>query len=463
MSDEPRGRWLNARLAFFLTLAVPLATAPAQRAATHSVEGIAYDSLAGAPLRRAVVTAPTAGRSVTTDDRGRFRLDSMPVGVQVITLQHSAFDSLGLSGTSARVSVRSGMPRVVLAVPSFASLWGAVCQSAVLPNTAIIFGTVRSTQESNQRQPFAVDGEWDELVGGGRDIASVAQRHWRLRTTTDSLGNFALCGVAREPELLLTLRRDSSATNVIGRAVVNVAQRQVQRHDFTVERTRTTPETQSPTAPSGATLPARSIIRGVIRSTSGQPVANATLRVDSLREVRTTSNGTFLVDSVAAGFPRVSVVAIGMQPYATTVALAEGDTAQLAITLSPVTTLASMKVSATNLSTRLRDIAERQRMGLGAMRDSATIKQYPSVNAVLRTMNGVRIVERSRLQFTLSITGCGKIDVRLDGVPSTAEDLALLDTRDIALIELYRRVIPSELQSNRGCPLMVWTKRGLTP
>lgn len=95
MSDEPRGRWLNARLAFFLTLAVPLATAHAQRASTFSVEGIAYDSLAGAPLRRAVVTAPTAGRSVTTDDRGRFRLDSMPVGVQVITLQHSAFDSLG--------------------------------------------------------------------------------------------------------------------------------------------------------------------------------------------------------------------------------------------------------------------------------------------------------------------------------------------------------------------------------
>jgi hypothetical protein len=59
------------------------------------------------------------------------------------------------------------------------------------------------------------------------------------------------------------------------------------------------------------------------------------------------------------------------------------------------------------------------------------------------------------------VQGCGNLDFRLDGHPSTQEDFALLDPQSIAAVEVYRRTIPAELMSNRGCPIMVWTKGGL--
>jgi hypothetical protein len=145
-----------------------------------------------------------------------------------------------------------------------------------------------------------------------------------------------------------------------------------------------------------------------------------------------------------------------------TVNLLAGDTARLTIPLGSVQSLGAVSVTATILSTRLRDIEERKRMGFGDQRDSTEIRNYPSLIAVLGTINGVRIRQgASRMNVVLNLDGCGAVDYRVDGHPSTIEDIALLDAKDIAAIEVYRRTIPAELMSRRGCPVVVWTKRGL--
>ncbi|MEQ1693707.1 MAG: carboxypeptidase regulatory-like domain-containing protein, partial [Gemmatimonas sp.] len=106
---------------FVLTFSATVGAQPVARAAR--VEGIAYDSLAKRALRNAFIAVTGTSRSTTSDDKGRFRLDSVPEGPQQFTMQHAVFDTLGLSGVSARVLVQQKTPRVTLAVPSFETLW----------------------------------------------------------------------------------------------------------------------------------------------------------------------------------------------------------------------------------------------------------------------------------------------------------------------------------------------------
>ncbi len=437
------------------------------------VEGLAFDSLTNQPLPGAFISAAGTGRSATSDGKGRFRLDSVPAGEHLLTMQHAAFDSLGLSGASVRVAVRNRMPRVTLAVPSFATLWRAACGDAERPRDGtLLYGAVRDATTNAPLGERAVEGVWTELVGGGRTMKSVGQRRWRLATVTDARGEYALCGVAVGTPIMLRVPRDTSASGPADSLLVPASMTRVRRQDVLVAPVeRSTPLASTPSNPDSArTTPlvdtasrpsATGVIVGIVTNAAGTPVANAAVAVDTLPEVRTNDEGRFFFREVASGSRQVAVVAIGLQPSTTTVNLLAGDTARVTIPLARVQSLEAVSVKATILSTRLRDIEERKRMGFGDMRDSTEIRNYPSLVAVLRTINGVQVRQgASRLNVVIQLGGCAP-DIRVDGHPSTVEDFALMDPQDIAAIEVYRRTIPSELMTKRGCPIMVWTKRGL--
>jgi hypothetical protein len=456
-------------------LAAPTTRTMAQEAPRLvRVEGVAFDSLSNRPLADAFVAAAGTGRSATSDNKGRFRLDSVPEGEQTLTMQHAAFDSLGLSGASVRVMVRNRMPRIVLAVPSFATLWRVACGAAELPRDgALLYGVLRDATTNQPLAARAVEGVWTELVGGGRTVESVGQRRWRLSTVTDERGEYALCGVAIGTPIMLRVPRDTSASAPADSLESSASITRVRRQDILVataapqairdtamvgvDATRTAPMRDSTSRP-----PATGVIVGVVTNASGTPIANAAVAVDTFPEVRTNDEGRFFVREVAAGSRQIAVAAIGLQPSTATVNLLAGDTAQLTIPLNSVQSLEAVRVRATILSTRLRDIEERKRTGFGDQRDSTEIRKYPSLVAVLRTINGVQVRQgASRMNVVIQMAGCSGLDIRVDGHPSTVEDFALMDPQDIAAIEVYRRTIPSELMSKRGCPIMVWTKRGL--
>jgi Carboxypeptidase regulatory-like domain len=438
------------------------------------VEGTAYDSLATRPLPGAFVSATGTGRSTTSDSKGRFRLDSVPEGEHTLTMQHAAFDSLGLSGASVRVVVRNRMPRVTLAVPSFSTLWRAACGAAEIPaEGTLLYGALRDATNNAPLAERAVEGGWTELVGGGRTMESVGQRRWRLSTVTDARGEYVLCGVGMGTPITLRVPRDTSSSGPADSLEVLASMTRVRRQDMLIATaapqalrevaTFGTDSSRTASAPDTTSRPsAVGVISGIVTNAAGTPVGNAAVAVDTFPEVRTNDEGRFFVREVPAGSRQVGVVAIGLQPSTTTVNLLAGDTARLSIPLGTAQSLGAVRVTATILSTRLRDIEERKRMGFGDQRDSTEIRNYPSLIAVLRTINGVRVRQgASRLNVVLSLDGCGAVDYRVDGHPSTIEDIALLDAKDIAAIEVYRRTIPSELMSRRGCPVVVWTKRGL--
>src|SRR5688572_10472688 len=66
------------------------------------VNGVAFDSLRGQPLKEALIKIIGLQGTATTDDRGRFRFDSVSPGVRTFIVQHPLLDSAGFPGISRR-------------------------------------------------------------------------------------------------------------------------------------------------------------------------------------------------------------------------------------------------------------------------------------------------------------------------------------------------------------------------
>jgi hypothetical protein len=445
------------------------------------VDGMAYDSLSKRPLRDAFVSVTGTARSTTSDNNGRFRLDSVPVGEHQFVMQHAAFDSIGLSGVSARVLVQPKMARLVLAVPSFATLWGAACGDSPVPrDSVLVYGSVRDAANGAAAANAAVEVSWVDLVGGGRSLASIGQRKWRRETTTDRLGEFALCGVPIGTALTLRSALDPLDSLSVSTLALDASTVRVRRYDMLVARVQpvATPPEVDPTTvardtnASATSTPATQVIGaptgvliGTVTTAAGAPIGNAAVAVDTMPEIRTGEDGRFIVREVPAGSRQVSIVAIGLLPLTVTVNLLANDTVRMTIPMSAVTTLSAVKVVSTVISTRIRGYEERKRNSNGAFRDSTELKNYPEFSSVLRTVPSVTI--RGRGLGGLRIGSCSEasesIDWRIDGHPTTADVVAVIDMQSIAATEIYRRGIPSELMGKRGygCAVWIWTKRGL--
>jgi hypothetical protein len=101
-------------------------------------------------------------------------------------------------------------------------------------------------------------------------------------------------------------------------------------------------------------------------------------------------------------------------------------------------------------------------MGFGAFRDSTEVKNYPSISSVMRTVPSTYIKDRN--MNTLRIRTCRadleQIDFRIDGHPTTADVLTILDPRTVAAMEIFSgSQIPSDVMGRKKycAAVLVWT------
>jgi hypothetical protein len=424
--------------------AAPL-TATLAAQPTQPLRGTVFDSVRAAPLADATVRVIGAPAFAKTDEKGRFRFDSVALGQLELAVEHPLLDSIGLYELTARVD-HDGKREHKLGVPSFATMWRAICGRPAPSDSGLLYGTVTNAESQAARQA-TVTVAWLEAYRDGD--GKLGQRRISYETRTDSLGRFTACGLPTDEPFTLKARGD--AADSLSRIELPLPPRssRVLRQDVMLGADIIADGPAS-NAPMG-------VVRGTVMGLDGAPVAGTRVAIVGLPDVRSDSAGRFFLRDIPTGSREIEALAVGRTPQSMLVTVRQRDTAVVNFTLDRVTTLANVRTEATVLVEFTRAFEERKKSGLGRFRDSLEVERTPSMVAALSAFpnvsartgsGGVPIV---RLPKPPGITnGASQCIARLyvDGRPDIWERVASMLPRDVAWIEVYARPaqMPAEYQ-----------------
>ncbi len=469
------------------------AQAPAAAAAAPArgaVRGVALDSLTGRPLAGAAVFVEGTARTAAADSAGRFVLDSVPAGPQVVSVTHAVLEEAGLDGLAAPVTVvAGGAADVRLATPSRRTLWGRLCPGP-WPGDRVgaLFGEVRDAATGAHVAGARAAVAWTAVSRHGRRLGVG---RGAAAATTDSLGTYRLCGVPLDAELAV----DAAAGPLdSARAQVTLVGQPYARVDLWVggaaapagasdeggagaERATAAGGTAPGDAPARP-APARgtAALVGVVRDTLGAPRRGARVTVDGVegREAVTDADGRFRLAGLPAGTRPVVVRALGFAPQVVNVALRPRRDAEVAVALARVVRLARVTARAARSPATSRlfdDIARRRRVGFASVIDSTTIQRWPQLRTAIQQLPFVRLgsVGAGVWGLVAPNTGC-VMPVAVDRRLADWEEVVDLPPDYVLAVEVYRRPqqVPAELQGllaqaagmgRPACGLaLVWTR-----
>ncbi len=420
------------------------------------LRGVVYDSLAHKPLADATVRLMGAAAFAKTDEKGRFRLDSVATGTVELSVEHPMLDSLGLYELAARVP-HDGKKEHKLGVPSMATMSRAICGRELPGDSAIVYGTVK-TAESKPARDADVVISWTGVsrTAGGK----LGQQRLSYTTRTDSLGRYVACGLpVDEPYTFASKGHGADSVETLA-LELPARSTPILRHEVmlsapiaVVAPDSTNPDAAVRAKPAGPT----GVVRGTVRGQGGEPVPNTRVAIADIAEVRTDSAGRFLMLDVPTGSRQIEALAVGRNPASQLITVKVRDTATVAFTLEKVTALREVRTEATVLTEFTRNYEERKKTGIGKFRDSTEVGNSPSLAAALSSIPSVTArIGRGGIPAVLlpkppSITGgVGQCLARLyvDGRPEGWERVAGMDPKDVAWVEVYVRaaLVPAEFQ-----------------
>ena len=436
--------------ALVVTIAPMLAVADSRAQETVTVHGLAYDSLRGAPIKHALVGVIGMRVSVTTDERGRFSIDSVPRGLRTFVVQHASLDSIGFRGLSRRHAIGSDSREVRLAVPSFRTLWAVTCGGAPKPEQGFVYGTIR---DAATRMPVAgarVHVSW--IVTNYDKSHGISQRRVSGQATTNVDGNYVACGVPASH----WIKVGATAGTASGGVDVPPNELRVVRRDLFIG-----PEIAEDSS-------SRGIILGRLVDENGLPYSEARIVLDDTVEVRSRGDGNFAFRDVRAGTRQLEIMSIGMAPIVATVDVHPGDSASVEFTVRKVTTLDVVQVTASNRGRKIAEgLEERRKRGLGMQMDMAQLQGYTSFRSVLNDFPGIRVVQKGAGDYGVFLSdgrgGQCSPEVWVDGARQALASLTIIEPRNVTAVEYYARgnMVPIEFRRAEvfmTCgAILVWT------
>ncbi|HEX6049848.1 MAG TPA: carboxypeptidase regulatory-like domain-containing protein [Gemmatimonadaceae bacterium] len=426
-------------------------------AGNATVRGVAYDSLRPGPLENAIITIAGTALRATTDTTGRFQIENVPRGTHTFVAQHPALDSIGFTGISTRATIAADAEGIMIAIPSFATLWRAACGGSRPPrDSGFVYGTIRSAPGGTAVPNATVDVTWLDLdVGRQRTVRHTT---WRGRSRSDASGSYGICGVPTVIGLRIRAATDSAASGVID---LPGAGRRVQRRDLTVALV------------GDAGADALGTVAGLVTDSSGAPVANARVIVDGAWEMRSEANGRFALLS-ASGTRQLEVLGIGMLPVLTAVDVPVRDTVTVHAVVRRVTALDVVRVTAPAAVRRLiAAFDERRRDGSGYMMDSTEIASRGTLASVFHSAPSAEVQylgTGSASEFVVTFPGKARpgsgttrcvANLVIDGRQAEFQEFLMMRPREIAAVEVYPRAFsaPQQFIKDRNCgALVVWSK-----
>ncbi len=437
-------------------------------AQTSSVEGLVFDSTAMRPLSRArvaLIPVATGGRTtIIADSLGRFAFRDLALGDYLIQMQHARAESLSVETRILRVSLLEPSPVVVqLGLPSIATLIGDKCGAERDDSMAsLIIGSVWHEAHDAASGNASVRATWTTLyVEGPR----VAHDSGSATTTADAYGRYFFCGAPSGSTIKLQAWREADSSGVV---TVSIPE-----HGLAVRPLQIGSRTRV-----GTTQVGSGRLGGTVTDDNGIAVSNAELILIGVgKSTRSSTDGSFRVDSLPGGTMEVSVRAVGFLSGRETVDIRSSKEARLTIVLSRLAQSldATVITSEAFAAAAAREgLERRRRTGIGFHLDAAALNRVLALSPIdyLRSMPGVFVEGTGVDQYVAARRQDGKpcratllVDgVRFDGNAIELEQL--IPTNRVSAVEVYPRgaVVPSELPNSlNGCAVVVFWSGTRTP
>lgn len=425
---------------------------PSRVSAPFVIRGLAFDSLRNAPLDGALITATRTGatHSAMSDSLGRFEL-ALDSGAYSISLQHANIDSLGLTGVSRSFVARASGDVLIAAVPSFATMWRTACGASPAPrDSGFVFGNVSEADGRTHAANAQVHIAWLDFGMTRTKQRELTQQRMGGVVQTEANGSYAICGIPVDKAMRMRATRDSISTDPIN--VISSPTR-VQRRDFVL--------------PAAGDSSLRGAVSGVLTTSTGEPMTNASVTTGNGTQVRTDSLGRFLLRDVPVGTQQIDVRSIGLTPQSIVVDVTTSDTVFVTLRVSKVQVLETVRTEASAVRMRyMADYEQRQRAGWGRYLDSTALGKLNIMSSVYAQFPST-IIQRGMLYLPGNpVRGPCVAGVMIDGRRADQDELQMYRPSDLAAVEMYTReqYIPSELMKTTrtaggGCGLIVvWTK-----
>ena len=457
------------RIVLVVALSCVARVVTAQATATGRIEGAVADSVHARPLAGATVSAtPFAAAHettfvATTDKLGHFRFPPLAAGRYAVTFASALLDSLEFGGPVTQVTVAAGaVASVDLAIPSRASLLNTACPGVALSEkTGALFGLVTDADSERPIAGALVAVAWSAL---DIDTAShkVATEERAARATTDAAGQYRLCGVPTQEWLVLQVQHDGRVGPVIRASVSDAVGVAVRNLSFSAASSRpiaVAADTSTDAMPRGTAT-----LAGTVRSTTGQPVRGAEVRVlNTAPTAHTDEHGAFTLSALPSGTYELEVRQLGYGIVRHTVELRAGRSARQDAALERVVALDSM-----NLVVRRSHYAEfekrRAEAVSGRFLDEHEIERLHALTTsdVIATIPGLRIVGQGPNARVISGRGssmtCNSPILLIDDMPATSVND--VPSSQLGAIEFYPSSTSAPMTHRSPCgTIMIWSKR----
>jgi hypothetical protein len=458
----------------FRAVVIVALAASSAAAQTGRVTGVVYDSVSSRPLSGAFVqlidrSRPETARSVESDARGEFAIDSVAPGRYVLGFFHPTLDTLGLKSVTIDVQVATGDVRATLAIPSRKAIIGVVCGAgAADAGTGLWIGTIRSAVNRQPVPGARIAAEWTVLRLSGR---LVGLDDFAAEDTTSDSGGFAICGFRAGEHLMARAVAGGDSSGTLGFFAPS--------DGFLVQDVYVGPfEARTSLDPtrgnSVVSLWGNGVLGGTVRRSSGQAIPGARVVFSQRPESRTGNDGAFTLDSLPLGTHSLEIRALGYVPSRRLVHVTEQNERVDFVLDSRETFLDTVQVVGQRSyeSPRYKQFLERKKIGNGTFLDEVALekRRVTYVADYLRRVPGIFVIstrgfggQQIAMRHAFGGGYCSP-DVFIDGMRvsnGAAELEALVIPAEIRGMEIYTRagVIPPEFQSlNSGCgSLVIWT------
>ncbi|HEX6021975.1 MAG TPA: carboxypeptidase-like regulatory domain-containing protein, partial [Solirubrobacter sp.] len=303
------------RSAVLLALALGAAPLSAQTPGTGTIAGTITDSTRAKPAVGATVLLtrlspePSELRTTVTDEKGRFRFDTLVAGRYSVAFATDYLDSLSINMPPREVSLASGrLERVDFATPSGATLRAAACPRLKLSTgQGAVIGDVANADTDQPLGGAQVAVSWIELAVDSALHAVTTPRGGVV--AADSSGHYRLCGVPTDTYLTVQVQDSGRAGSPLTLTVGHEGG--VVRRDLSLSLSsaRTVAALDSAAAAAArhdsVTVPlltGTATLTGVVRGAAGEPLSMAEVRIRGAAGVaRTDSAGRFTLTGQPAG------------------------------------------------------------------------------------------------------------------------------------------------------------------